>query len=280
VLLLVFLGLCIGLITLDFRQGEGGPLDKAREISSAIVEPIQRGFTTVFRPVGNFFSSIGELGSLRADNTRLEATLEDIQNEIQEAKTIADENERLRETLELDESWASMERVTAEVIQRVPSNFKWIVTIDKGADVGIRPDMAVITVKGLAGKVIRVFEDSATVLLLIDPTGAASAKIDGAGFIASVEGHGVGEPLSMEFVDPEAEVNVGDQVVTSSYNGGIYPPNIPIGVVIRVNANTAALQQDIDVAPYVDFQSVDFVQVLLESGPKIEDDQSSQEANE
>jgi rod shape-determining protein MreC len=270
-LLLVFLGLCIVLITLDFRQGEGGALDKAREISSAVVEPIQRGFTKVFRPVGDFFSSIGELGSLRAENARLKAELETIENHISEAETIAAENSRLRELFELDESWVSMDKVTAEVINKVPSNYRWIVEINKGSDDGVRPDMAVITADGLAGKVTGVDGNSATVVTLVDPTaGAASAKIVGAGFIASVSGNGVGEPLSLELVDPDIDVNVGDEVLTSSYNGGIYPPNIPIGQVSFVNANTAALEQDIDVEPYVDFQSIDFVQVLLESGPKIE----------
>jgi rod shape-determining protein MreC len=271
-LLLVFLGLCIVLITLDFRQGEGGPIDKAREISSAIVEPIQRGFTKVFRPVGDFFSSIGELGSLRAENARLESALSAAENQVDEAETIAAENARLRELFALDESWASMDKVTAEVINRVPSNYRWIVEINKGAEDGVRPDMAVITEDGLAGKVTRVDGNSSTVLLLIDSQGAASAKIEGAGFIASISGNGVGEPLSLELVDPDVNVDVGDQVLTSSYNGGIYPPNIPIGEVTFVNANTAALQQDIDVEPYVDFQSIDFVQVLLESGPKLEID--------
>jgi rod shape-determining protein MreC len=271
-LLLVFLGLCIVLITIDFRQGEGGPLDKAREISSAVVEPIQRGFTKVFRPVGDFFSSIGELGSLRAENARLESELQTVETQIGEAETIADENARLRALFELDESWASMDKVTAEVINRVPSNYRWIVEINKGADAGVRPDMAVITGDGLAGKVTRVDGNSSTVLLLIDSTGGASAKIEGAGFIASIKGNGVGEPMSLELVDPDLEVRVGDEVLTSSYNGGIFPPNIPIGRVTFVNANTAALEQDVDVEPYVDFQSIDFVQVLLESGPRLEDE--------
>jgi rod shape-determining protein MreC len=278
-LLFVFLGLCIVLITIDFRQGEGGPLDKAREISSAIVEPIQRGFTKVFRPVGDFFSSIGELGSLRGENARLESELEIAANEINEAESIAAENARLRDLFELDESWASMDKVTAEVINRIPSNYRWIVEINKGADDGVRPDMAVITQYGLAGKVTRVDGNSSTVLLLIDSTGAASAKIEGAGFIASINGNGVGEPLSLELVDPDIKVEEGDEVLTSSYNGGIFPPNIPIGRVSFVNANTAALQQVIDVEPYVDFQSIDFVQVLLESGPKLETTDEPTEGN-
>ena len=60
-LLVVFVGLCIVLITLDFRQGEGGPLERAKDISAAIVDPIQRGFSTVFEPVGDFFSSLADV---------------------------------------------------------------------------------------------------------------------------------------------------------------------------------------------------------------------------
>jgi rod shape-determining protein MreC len=270
VLLIIFLALCVILITIDFRQGEGGPLDRARDFSSTIVEPIQRGFTAIFRPVGNFFSSIGELGSLRAQNAELLERLELAQEEIDQADSIQDENARLREELALDESWASMDRVAAEVIYKAPSNYKWIVKIDKGRADGIQPDMAVITADGLAGKITRATDDAATVLLLIDPTGAAAAKTEDGRTSGLVSGNGAGEPLSFQFVSADAKVTVGDEVLTSSYNQGIFPPNIPIGRVSFAGAETAALEKDIDVEPFTDFQSLDFVQVLLESGPKLD----------
>jgi rod shape-determining protein MreC len=270
VVLIVLLGLCIVLITLDFRQGEGGALDRARDISSAIVDPIQRGFTAVFRPVGDFFSSVGELGSLRAKNDQLEAELEQTRTQIDEAASIAEENAELRAELGLDESWVSMDTVAAEVINKVTSNYQWRVRIDKGTDDGVRPDMAVIDADGLVGKILAAEEHSATILLLVDPEGEAAAKTKGGRFTGSVAGQGSGEPLAFQFVDPEADVVVGDEVLTSYYNGGIFPPNIPIGRVIDVAAPSGALEQDIDVDPYVDFQALDFVQVLLESGPKLD----------
>ena len=268
-MLVALLGISIVLITLDFRQGDGGPLDRARDFSSAVVDPIQRGFTAVFRPVGNFFSSVGELSSLRARNTELEAELEAVGERIDQAEAIADENAQLRETLELEESYPSMDRLTAEVINKASSNFSWIVRINKGRADGIRPDMAVIDPDGLVGKILSADENSASVLLLIDPNGAAAAKTAGGKFTGSVNGHGSGEPLSFEFVDPNADIEVGDEVLTSYYNGGIFPPNIPIGRVIDVSAPSAALRPDVAVDPYVDFQALDFVQVLLESGPQI-----------
>jgi rod shape-determining protein MreC len=162
-----------------------------------------------------------------------------------------------------------MDRVAAEVIYKAPSNYKWIVKVDKGRTDGILPDMAVITADGLAGKVTRATEDSSTVLLLIDPTGAAAAKTEDGRTSGLVSGNGAGEPLSFELVDANAKVSVGDEVLTSSYNQGIFPPNIPVGRVTFVGAESAALEKDIEVEPFTDFQSLDFVQILLESGPKL-----------
>lgn len=268
-LLFFFLALSVGLITLDFRQNEGGVLENARELSAAVVAPVQRGFAAVFRPVGNLFSSVGELGSLRSDNARLEAQVADLETRINEAESLAEENATLRAELELDESWASMDRVAAETISKVPSNYRWAYTIDKGREDGIRRDMSVINSDGLVGKIIEVDTRTSTVLLLIDPSGGAGAKIEGKGHSGFLSGNGAGENLSLEFIRPEARVVAGDRVVTSFFNEGIFPPNIPIGLVASVEGASAALEQKIEVEPYADFTSLEVVQVLLESGPKL-----------
>src|SRR5687768_15290816 len=124
-LLLVFLILAVVVITLDYRQGPGGPLERAKDFSVTLVAPVQRGFTTIFRPVGNFFSSIGELGSLRSENEELEDELEQAQAQIREAESLIAVNRDLTEMLELEDSWVVSDRVTARVIATGPTNFKW-----------------------------------------------------------------------------------------------------------------------------------------------------------
>lgn len=273
-LLLAFLALSIVVITLDFRQDAGGPLDRAKDISSAIVTPIQRGLTAVVEPVGNFFSSLGELSSLRADNAELRNELEEMEQRVTEAEAILSENERLNDLQGLDESYPTMERLSARVIGRPPSNYKWAITIDKGREDGIRADMAVIDPDGLVGKVIRVEADVSTVLLLIDPQAGAKARLDGEAVAGAIRGNGASEALSLVDVDTDADVSVGDEIVTAGYDNGIFPPNIPIGTVSLVERQEAALEQDIDVDPYVDFATLDFVQVITETGKRIslEDD--------
>ena len=265
-LLLAFLALSILVITLDFRQSGSGPLERAKDVSSAIVTPIQRGLTAVFAPVGNFFSSLSELSNLREENSGLRQQVEEMEQKVRDADAILAENERLTELQELDESYPTMERVSVRVIGRPPANYKWAVTIDKGSSDGIKADQAVIDPDGLVGKVIRVMDDTATVLLMIDPQANAKARITGERYAGAVGGNGASEELTLRFIDTDANVDVGDEVVTAGYDLGIFPPSIPIGTVASVDSQEAALEQDIDIDPYVDFTTLDFVQVIIESG--------------
>jgi rod shape-determining protein MreC len=276
-LLLVFLALSILVITLDYRQNRGGPLERAKDVSLAIVAPIQRGITAVVRPIGDFFSSLGDLNSLRTENERLKEELEQLQSEEEQLQELAEENQQLTDLLDLERRYATLDPLTAEVIGRVPSNYKWAVWIDKGRSDGIRPDMAVINLDGLVGKVVQAESHMSTVLLLIDPQGGAGARVERSRDTGVITGNGVGEDLSLELIDPGSDVNRYDQVETSGYNGGIFPPGIPIGIVVSVAAEGPAVEQDIDVDPYVDFTSLDFLQVLLESGPRLDPEEGEQE---
>lgn len=269
--MLVFLALSIVLITLDFRQGEGGPLETARDIAAGIVAPIQRGFTTVFRPVGDFFASLGDIGDLREDNAEMEEELQGLrQKEAQYDAAIA-EVEDLRREADLREHWGTMDSIQAEVSGRVPDNYKWAVTIDKGSQDGIEKDMAVISADGLVGRIVEVDAHESIVLELIDPDAAAAARITQSRDTGTVQGHGPTRPLSLDFIPGEARVNVNDLVVTSGFDDGIFPPGIPIGNVLSITGESSDPEQDITVEPAVDFNALQFVTVLLDSGPNLDE---------
>ena len=266
-LLFVFIALAILVITIDFRQTDGGPLERAKDVSVALVAPIQRGLTNVFRPIGDFFSSIGDLGNLRRRNAELEAEIEAMRTEVQEATSIQHDFAELTRLHELDEPWTAMDKVTARVIGESPSNYRWTRTIDKGRADGIELDMAVINADGLVGKIVKPLTDNtATVLLLIDPKGAAGARIGDERDTGTVRGTGNGRALSLELIDSNSDVNEGDQVITSGYDGSIFPPGISIGSVDEVLGDARSPDHTIVVEPSVRFNELDYVLVLLRTG--------------
>ena len=272
-LLAAFLVLSIGVITLDFQTEGEGPLDKARDVASNVVAPIQRGVSVVVRPVRNFFASLGDLGDLRSENARLKERLDSLEVKSERADAIEEENAELRKTLGLEAPWFKGRALAVEVISSQPANYKWAVTVSKGEDDGIKSNMAVVdgSQRGLVGKTVEpISDDTATVLLLVDPRGAAKAKIKGVKDTGTVSGNGGGVDLSMEYVEPTANVKEGALVSTETYDGGVFPPNIPIGTVSDVTGDEAGLSQEIDVAPAIDFEDLQTLLVLLDTGP-IED---------
>jgi rod shape-determining protein MreC len=269
-LLIAFLVASIVVITLDFRQGPNGALERVKDVSSAVVAPLQRGFTAVTRPVGDFFSSLGELTRLRSENARLRAELQEVESQVSGAQSLREDHERLTALHDLQEPWVTMDRVTAQVIAYTAVNYKWAVSIDAGSEDGIKPDMTVVDVDGLVGKVIDVGPNESIVLLLVDPLAGVRARIEEADEVGVVRGHGGEESLSLDYIDPDAKVEIGQDVVTAGYDRGIFPPSIPIGEVVSATSEGGALDQDIELRPWADFESLEFVYVLLESGPRLD----------
>ena len=265
VLLLMFLALSIIVITIDYRAGSGGILRTAREWSVAVVAPIQRGFTTVVRPVGDFFASIGELGDLRDENRRLKDANEQLAAENSQADETLEENERMAELLELEEAWPAMDNVHAQVYAKDAGNYGEGVYIDKGREDGVRPNMPVLAPEGLIGKTLSVTAHESLVVLLVDTNFGANARVRGERDTGLVRGRGSADPLTMILIGKNSEVEVGDEVATSGLDE-IYPPAIPIGEVIRADVRGGQSSKTIEVEPYVDIAKLDKVMVLMPDG--------------
>jgi rod shape-determining protein MreC len=134
---------------------------------------------------------------------------------------------------------------------------------------GPRPtqkNQPVVTAQGLVGRIIVPANRYAKVLLLTDRTAAVSAMIQRTRRrgIALGGGEGLGRPgLILDNIPLQADVRVGDQVVTAG-DDGIFPRGIPIGTV-RAVAPGQGLVQDIEVDTAIDLGLLDQVYVLTEA---------------
>jgi cell shape-determining protein MreC len=68
--------------------------------------------------------------------------------------------------------------------------------------------------------------------------------------------------ITLEYVDKNEKVEVGQYVVTSGRNGSVFVKGIPIGKVESVGQQDVELYQSIAVRPWVDFRKLDIVAVI------------------
>ncbi len=249
------------LVTADFRS-EQGPLDSLRSMATSMFSPLQSGMSGAARPVVDMFSNIGELWAIRADNETLRGRLDVLSDRQVAAEALQRENDELRALLALRGStdWVT---VTATTVAFTPSNFEWTITIDVGSEDGVKEDMPVVEGAGLVGKVIQVAPTSSRVLLAIDPNFSAATRVAGTGDIGVVTGRG-SDLMRMETDDPSAEIGPGTQIVTNNYAFGVFPAGIPVGIVDGLVEGPNELSQTVLVRPYVDFNRLNHVLVILQ----------------
>jgi rod shape-determining protein MreC len=204
----------------------------------------------------NYFA----LRNVRAENEELRRQLSDLQVRLQQQRALADRSRQLERLLELRDR-SSLETTAATVIGAGASPDFRTMTVDKGTGDGLRPDMAVLSPQGVVGRIITPSPRAAKVQLLIDRSAAAGALIERSRAQGVIIGTGESERVRMDYVSENADVQVGDRVVTSGIDG-IYPKGFAIGRVERVERGSAGFTA-IEVRPAVNFSALEEVLIVL-----------------
>ncbi len=252
------------LVTVDFRGGEDGPLDRARGVTAAVLRPVQEGVATLIAPFSDLGDRIGELFRLRSENAELRDRVATLEERSATRADLERENRELRELLELTDR-TELDTVAGRVVALAPSSFEWTVTIDVGTNDGVGRGMPVIDGDGLVGRIIQTSPNASRVLLAIDPNFAGAARTDRTGEVGTIEGRG-SDPMLLQLLDPEGDVEVGDEIVTSSYDDGVFPAGVPIGEVREVTDGPGRLSREAQVSPFVDFSRLHHVAVVRTDG--------------
>lgn len=264
VVLALLVAAAIALVTIDFRGGDASPFERVRGVATAVLRPVQDGVDRLLRPFSDGSSAVRDLFAVRAENQDLRDRVEVLEERRRVVEDLERENVELRGLLDIADR-TELETVTARVVALAPSNFEWTVTVDVGSDDGVERGMPVLDGDGLVGRVIQVTPAASRVLLAIDPSFSAAARSATSGEVGVVDGRG-GDPLVFRLLDPLATVEVGEPIVTSSFQGGVFPAGIPIGTVTAVGDRASPLVQEVQVSPYVDFTRLHHVVIVFSTG--------------
>jgi rod shape-determining protein MreC len=259
--LVVLLG-HLTLISIQVNTAQGVSLLQAAVF--AVLSETQRAMSSTFGVFGHAWGRALALRDAEAENDRLRRELAALEVRLQEQRALAARGQRLQLLLELREA-IPQRTLAAEVIAGDASPFFRTVTIDKGRSHGVTTDMAVLSHRGVVGRIVgEPAPRAARVQLLIDRQAGAGALIErsrAGGVVIGDDASG----LRMQYVSNLADVEVGDMVVTSGLDG-IYPKGFVIGEVVSAERGQG-LYQEIVVRPTVDFASLEEVLVVLDASP-------------
>jgi len=258
---ILLLLLSVVLITLD-HSGEG--FHGIRSAAHSVVDPAQEGVTTLVAPVGRFFGGLGDLGNSGRKIDALQKENADLRRQLRESELSTTRSDELQK-LKLVSGQGGFTVLPAVVTGLGPSiGFEWTVTVDAGRQDGLQPDQTVIDSDGLVGRVKQVGENSAVVVLAVDPHSAVGVRVVGGDELGIAAGNGLG-PLTYTPLDPSTTVHVGDRLLTGPYGGSTYVAGLPVGEVTKVSGDPGAPAREATVAPYVSFSSLDLVGIVLAS---------------
>ena len=264
--LLIMTIVCIIIIALSAEMNiSTGPVGKT---VGQVIVPMQKGLNKIGSALNLKQIEIQTKQELQEENTALKEEIASLKEQLNRVALEQAELEQLRELYDLDQTYESYEKVAANIVGKDTSNWFATFMIDKGSNDGIEIGHNVIADGGLVGIVIDVGNNYAKVRSIIDDSSNVSAldlaTSDNCIVAGSLKSMNDRQQLTItDLRDADDNVSVGDQLVTSNISD-IYLPNIPIGYIVELTADSNKLTKTGYVATIVDFEHLEKVLVIKE----------------
>ena len=241
------LGLAFYVVTVSSTAPAQG--DPVTRFLSHSVKPLQLSLHTLGATMRNLQLNYVAFKDLWNENQALKeqiAALEAERNRLFEAKLA---NDRLTELLEI-RTRILRESVAATVISNSASSWFRTITVDKGTDAGIHQGMAVITPRGVVGKVVSVEDNTAKVMLLTDHKSGLDIITQRTRVRGIVSGSVDGEPV-VKYMGRNEDVRPGDRLITSGLDG-TFPKGLLVGTIVDIADDGPGLFRRVRVSLAVD----------------------------
>lgn len=220
------------LLTFYVREGEAGVIHSIRSGVNTVATPVRMVgavVATPFNAIGNVFTNLSApqetLSELKKQNEELTSELA----QLTEAEKTA---ERLESLLGLQSTY-NLQSTAARIIGITGDAWSQTVTIDKGSANGFEIGMPVCNSGGVIGQIIEVSAATSTVRLINDENSGVSAMVQSTRAQGILQGQPDGT-LMLSYVPADADVKVGDVIITSGL-GGRFPKGLPLGTVSSVS---------------------------------------------
>lgn len=134
-------------------------------------------------------------------------------------------------------------------------------TLDKGTKHGVEKGMGVVTPNGVVGIIKEVSEHFSSVLSVLHGKSKTSVVLQHSHYFGSLEWKGGNyQNAIVNDIPSHVELNIGDTIISSGYSS-IYPADIPIGTISRINTKKNKNFHLIDIQFLEDFKQLKYVYI-------------------
>jgi rod shape-determining protein MreC len=271
------------LVTVYYREGDGGTLHSAQRSLGAQFAPAEQVVQRVAQPFRDAASwwrdtqdARRERDQAQQENARLRQQLADLETDQLTAAELEAELRYVRSAA--FPTRAGYSARASEVVARSPALYARKVLLDQGTSNGVAVGDPVVTGvatqqfdgAALVGRVTAVTPTTAEVTLISDPSMAVTATVAGRvgsdGVLKPNPGDATTEVL--DFVPKRYSVNAGDLVTTRGFvdpgvGSSYFPPGIGIGVVSYVSQSDTENYKTIQVTPWADLTAFRTALILV-----------------
>ena len=244
-----------------------GNASAAENAAVSLALPVKQGSTGFIAWLESVYGYMFRYDSLAAENEDLKKQLAEAKIQLREANEAENENDRLRELLDLREKHKDFVFESAKIIDRPVSNWSVTYTISKGKESGIEVgDCVIDSCYNLVGQVIEIGSGWATVRSVVDADMRVGALVGEGGNAAMIVGDfGLmqkGE-TKLTYLTEETQVLQEDVLITSG-KGGAIPRGLTIGIVTSVQTEAGGQVEYATVAPACELGALSEVFVIKE----------------
>lgn len=253
-----FLVLALILILLDSKNPEW--FMQARSLSHAAMQPIYQASLAPSTLSHWAEGTMQSKESLRRENIRLTAELVQARADLQKQDYLLAQNARLKGILSTTQS-AKYDMLLAEIIGTDTNPARQIVVLNKGAADGVEIGQTVIDENGVLGQIINAYPNTSRLLLITDEQQSVAVTVARTGQRAMVTGNGSIDGLSLDYIFKTADVQAGDELISSGLGGRI-PAGYKVGKVAGIDTTRTDNFADIAVIPAANFLNSSYVLIL------------------
>ncbi|MCK9259023.1 MAG: rod shape-determining protein MreC [Azoarcus sp.] len=232
--LLLFVSLCLMILVADLRFRY---LEVLRQGLSVATYPLQMAAATPADFVRNASVYFATLVRVQLENADLRRKQLGSGERLLRFELLERENAQLRSLLEMSRR-VGVRSIAADILYDAPDPFARKVILDRGAQQGVEPGLAVVDAAGVLGQVTRVYPIQSEVTLLTDRNQAIPVQVLRNGLRGVLFGIGQGR-LEVRFVIATADIQAGDTLVTSGLDG-VFVPGLPVAEIESVDRESDA----------------------------------------